>query len=534
MKKKSFLNQVPIFMHNLKFVLSLLAILLSSYPITSQISLNVNLIAEINRGDTRYSGSWVYVDPLGQEYALVGAKTGTAIYWLDNPDGIENEVAFIPGPSTNWREITVVGDKAYVVTDVQDNDHSMQVIDLGTLPDYANLISSYDDTFDKGHIIQKDIFDDSPYVYVNGTTTTSGVHILDISDPFEPVEVGIYNPGYYIHDCHVRGNLLFANAFFEPGTDVVDISDKSNPTFLYRIPDPNGSTHSSTMTMDGKYLMVANEQDGRDAIIWNIEDPNNLEAVATYTANYESLVHNPYIKGDFVYIAHNTEGLRIVDLADPEVPVEVGFYDTFEGPSGGFSGLWSACPYLPSGRIVGGERTRGLMVWEWEEHRAGRVYIQVVDEDTQNPIFNVDVIIDQDSLLTDDQGWARWGNLNGTFSAEVEAENYITQEVSFDIVEDQKDTLIIFMQSTITSVNETLELKDFKIFPNPLQDHLNILSPIDGQLQFLDTKGSILRVENLQEGSNQIAIEQLIDGIYFIKIYTKEGTFTKKIIKSKK
>lgn len=531
MKKKSFLNQVPIFMHNLKFVLALLTILFSASALTAQISLNLNLIAEINRGDTRYSGSWVYVDPLGQEYALVGAKTGTAIYWLDNPDGMENEVAFIPGPSTNWREITVVEDKAYVVTDVQDTDHSMQVIDLGALPDYANLISSYDDTFDKGHIIQKDIFDDSPYVYINGTTTTSGVHILDISDPFEPVEVGVYNPGYYIHDCHVRGNLLFAHAFFEPGTDVVDISDKSNPTFLYRIPDPNGSTHSSTMTMDGKYLMVANEQDGRDAIIWNIEDPNNLEAVATYTANYESLVHNPYIKGDFVYLAHNTEGLRIVDLLDPEVPVEVGFYDTFEGPSGGFSGLWSACPYLPSGRIIGGERTRGLMVWEWEEHRAGRVYVQVVDADTQNPIFNVDVIIDQDSLLTDDQGWARWGNLDGTFSAEVDAENYFAQNLDITITEDQKDTIIVALESSIVHTEASPQHEIFSFAPNPTKDQIQIQSEQAAEWRILDMKGKVLLTFVKSSGSHIINIQDLPSGTYIIQAVTAHNRWNQKLVK---
>lgn len=518
-------------MNKLKSFLFSLSLLLSYFSLNAQISLNVDLIAAIDRGDSRYSGSWVYVDPLGQEYALVGAKTGTAIYWLDNPDGMENEVAFIPGPSTNWREITVIADKAYVVTDVQDTDHSMQVIDLGALPDYANLISSYDDTFDKGHIIQKDIFDDSPYVYINGTTTTSGVHILDISDPFEPVEVGVYNPGYYIHDCHVRGNLLFANAFFEPGTDVVDISDKSNPTFLYRIPDPNGSTHSSTMTMDGKYLIVANEQDGRDAIIWNIEDPNNLEAVATYTANNESLVHNPYIKGDFVYIAHNTEGLRIVDLADPEVPVEVGFYDTFEGPSGGFSGLWSACPYLPSGRIIGGERTRGLMIWEWEEHRAGRVYVQLVDSDTQSPIFNADVIIGQDSLLTDDQGWARWGNLNGTFSAVIQAENFFPQTLNFSITEDQKDTIIVVLESSIVPTKASLLKETFSFAPNPTKHQIQIQAMQAAEWRILDIAGKVLLTFVKSSGNHTINLQNLPSGTYIIQAVTAHNRWNQKLIK---
>ena len=125
------------------------------------------------------------------------------------------ELDFVPGPVTNWREITVIGNHAYVVTDVFGDDHTMQVIDLSFLPDSVQLVTSYSETFTKGHIIQKDIFSEAPYVYVCGTTATQGVHILDVSDPSKPQEVGLYQPGYYIHDCHVREDVMFAAAFFE-------------------------------------------------------------------------------------------------------------------------------------------------------------------------------------------------------------------------------------------------------------------------------------------------------------------------------
>ena len=45
---------------------------------------NVELLGQVNRGDTRYSGSWAYVAPDSTEYALIGAKTGTAAYCIND------------------------------------------------------------------------------------------------------------------------------------------------------------------------------------------------------------------------------------------------------------------------------------------------------------------------------------------------------------------------------------------------------------------------------------------------------------------
>ena len=74
---------------------------------------NVKLFGQFHRGDTRYSGSWTYIDLENRrEYALLGTRTGTAVYTID--DQPIREVGFIPGPPSNWREITVLGDYAYI------------------------------------------------------------------------------------------------------------------------------------------------------------------------------------------------------------------------------------------------------------------------------------------------------------------------------------------------------------------------------------------------------------------------------------
>jgi len=64
--------------------------------------------------------------------------------------------------------------------------------------------------------------------------------------------------------------------------------------------------------------------------------------------------HNIYVRGNLMYQSNYVSGLRVLDISDPENPVEVGFFDTVPfGDNGpGFSGSWSNYPFFESGTIV--------------------------------------------------------------------------------------------------------------------------------------------------------------------------------------
>jgi choice-of-anchor B domain-containing protein len=487
--------------------------------ISAQESLNVSLVAQYNRGDVRYSGSWGYASPDGTEYAILGAKTGAAIYKI-NTGSIE-ELAFIPGPVTNWREITVGGHHAYVVTDVSGTDHGMQVIDLSQLPDTATLVTTYTATFTLGHIIQRDIFSEAPYVYVCGTSTTQGVHIMDVSNPAQPVEAGLYQPGYYIHDCHVRGNLMYAAAFYQGTIDIVDISDKSQPQLISRFTISDGYTHSASTTADGKYLFVAPEHDGLPARIFNVEDPFNVYEVASYTGNPVSLVHNPYILGNFAFVSHNTEGLRVVDIADPEFPVEVGYYDTYAGPSGGFYGLWSACPYLPSGRIIGGNREDGLYVWNFNGTQAGRQYVYVRDAVTGAPLpgARATTSSSSDTLFANLEGLIKAGNPAGNYTWDIIASGYQGAVFSASFSEGVSDTVIVALEPIPVGAQEPAANTGLlQIAPNPASDFIKILfagSELPAALELYNATGTLL--QRWSPFPDQIDVSAFPQGIYYLR-----------------
>lgn len=279
--------------------------------------------------------------------------------------------------------------------------------------------------------------------------------------------------------------------------------------------------------MDGKYLIIAPEKDGLPARIWNIEDLDNPFEVATYTANSASLVHNPYIIGDLAIISHNTEGMRVLDIADPTVPVEIGYYDTYDGPSGGFNGLWSACPYFPSGKIIGGNREDGLYVWTVDEIRAGRFYGLVRDSFTQLPIINATVeILETSFTLTSDlEGEFKSGALPGSYTLQISKPNYHSKTVIVELNEGSQIELIVELSPKVSSSGEVSQDKQTQIAPNPFKDFttLQFGHLVHPKLLLLyNTGGQLIHQYDLQ-GKNRLDISgsNLDSGLYFYQIYDR-------------
>ena len=131
----------------------------------------------------------------------------------------------------------------------------------------------------------------------------------------------------------------------------------SNPTAIStvaRTPYPAGSegdTHSAMPNAAGTVLVTTDEdfspgelvaagepKESGDtwgfARLWGIANPASPAHLSDFatphsltnsTSGFYS-VHNPQIRGSTLYLSWYSDGLRIVDISNPRVPREVGFY----------------------------------------------------------------------------------------------------------------------------------------------------------------------------------------------------------------
>ncbi len=319
-------------------------------------------------GGAYVSGCWGWTDTLtGKEYALLGNMNGTAVVEITDNNAI-TERAFVPGPISKWRELQTWSHYAYVVS---EGGGGTQIIDLSYLPDSVHLVKGfiYTDSTNstvRSHTIQVR----DGYMYLNGSVTWgggNGVVIFSLADPENPLFLSRYSAGHYIHDCFVRHDTMYAAAIYGVGVEIVDVTDKSFPQLLYTISYPGSGTHNCATTADGAFLLTTDEINAtpKTLKIWDLRNPPSFPKVAEYTGDPTTIVHNVFVKDTLAIMSYYKAGAKIVDIADPENPVEIAGYDTFPDSldqTGTYTGAWSVYPFFPSGKIIIGDMVSGLYV----------------------------------------------------------------------------------------------------------------------------------------------------------------------------
>ncbi|QQS37659.1 MAG: choice-of-anchor B family protein [Ignavibacteriales bacterium] len=329
--------------------------------------MNVDLVGQRNQyPSVGYNDIWGYVDPSGNEYALLGVQSGTSIISLVNPQN-PVEVAFIPGPNSLWRDIKTHSHYAYVVTEGTSSGTGMQVIDLSQLPVTATLVHTFSTTFTSAH----NIFIDDGYAYVIGTNS-GGMHIIDLSNPTAPVQVGYYGGSGYVHDVYAWEDTVVVCAGSSQRYAFINVSNKSNPVMISQSSMlPGIYSHSGWMTEDKNYFIGCEEFDTRDVTVWDVSDRTSWDLVVNQwqmtnpTPQIDDPVHNLFVKGNFAHISYYKHGYVVLDISNPLSPQLAGNYDTYPGSNGVYAGAWGCYPYLPSGNILISDMQTGLWVFDF-------------------------------------------------------------------------------------------------------------------------------------------------------------------------
>lgn len=368
---------------------------------------NVDLVAHMSAaqlGGGVVNDIWGWTGSDGNDYALVGTFNGTVFVRI-NADGSLTHLGMLPasdgqtnaektqqkschdevcGGGSSWRDIKVHNDYAYIVSEAAG--HGMQIFDLTQLVGATS--QDWDETAyvgDFGHAHNIFINEDRGHAFVVGNGPTSstddgGLYYFDLSNPVNPPVLTRreINDDGYTHDVQCvdysgpdtgfQGReICFASN--EDTLTIIDVEDVNSPDVLSRA-SYSGSqyTHQAWLSADQRYIFLNDELDESatgERTHLRVFDVSNLAApahVADYFAPTLSIDHNNYVHGDWLYQTNYLAGFRILDVSNPENPVQAAYFDTKPNQdSAAFDGTWSNFRF-DSGRVALSDISGGLFV----------------------------------------------------------------------------------------------------------------------------------------------------------------------------
>jgi choice-of-anchor B domain-containing protein len=346
------------------------------YPCDNVDLLSYMSLAEIgcNPNNDNTSDIWGWVSPItAKEYALVAVSNGLAFVDISNPES-PIYLGTLPTHTGNslWRDVETLDHYCFVGSEA--SGHGLQVFDLLQLDNVTTPITFIETAhyggFGNSHTIAIDA--ESKLLMAMGSNTfNGGPHLIDISNPLQPILVGGYEDAGYTHDGTIltyngpdinhQGDVIVVACNGNSGWGVVtlDVTDPTDILLLdnYEYPE-RGYTHQGWFTKDMAHYLVNDELDEQNfgtttrTHIFDFTDLDNIDYMNYYLGTSTSIDHNLYVKDQFAYESNYRSGVRILDASRVSTGVlnEVGYFDLFpanDNPQ--FSGTWSNYPYLPSG-----------------------------------------------------------------------------------------------------------------------------------------------------------------------------------------
>jgi hypothetical protein len=204
-------------------------------------------------------------------------------------------------------DVAVVDSLAYVANPFGS---SLQVIDIAN-PTSPRVISGYG----FGYCISG-LTVAGNYVYLTfWGYDEGGLIAMDVSHPLSPHQLGIFHTNY-TYEAQVAGNYAYIAAYTS-GLVIVDIS---NPNSLISVGSYNTIGAVYDIAVAGNYAYIVDDWIG--LYIINITNPANPLVVGSCCIGGLTGVA---VQGNYAYTAGGS--LRIIDISNPAVPILLGICD---------------------------------------------------------------------------------------------------------------------------------------------------------------------------------------------------------------
>ena len=285
-------------------------------------------IAEHHSGDV-----WVFEGLDGRDYAYIGTFMWDWMKVWDVTD--PSNPVLTDSLQLDARRINDVkihpNNRLGIVTreGASSRRNGMVFLDL-SIPAHPEILSEYTETVTGGvHNVWISGEHELVYAVHNGTRA---VHVIDISNPETPREVGrwgIDSQQRSLHDVMVQDGYAYVS-YWDDGAVILDVGagthggTPTTPVFVSQFKYPIGNTHVAWRY--GKYLFVGDEifppeWDANGAIhargyihVLDVSDIENPVEVAKYEVP-EAGAHNVWIEDDKMYVGYYQAGLRVVDIS---------------------------------------------------------------------------------------------------------------------------------------------------------------------------------------------------------------------------
>lgn len=440
--------------------------------------LNVDLWAAIPiedlGGGQNGNDCWGWTSPSGREYALFGRSNGTAFVEITDP---ESPIYLGNLPTFNgvslWRDLKVFNDYVFIVSEA--SAHGMQVFDLMQLEDVVDPPVTFEHDahyglFGNAHNIA--INEESGFAYAVGTSTfNGGLHIVDINDPLNPDIAGDFSLDGYTHDAQI---------------------------VIYNGPH---------VEYQGKEIAFAANEDA--VTIVDVDDKLNASMLGTATYEDVGYIHQGWLTVDHRFFIVNDEldeidfgnntRSYIFDVQDLENPTVLGFFES-DNPASDHN------LYVKDNLCYQANYRSGLRILNIDNIEEVELY--------ETGFFDTNPESDGVGF---DGAWSTYPYF--------ESGNVLISTFSHLFI--VKPTEGVFE----TSVQESTQVSDWELFPNPSTGIANIRidASKNGQyiIRILDSTGRPVKVDTLPSSDpNLIRIDVSIlpSGMYIVGFENQPGS----------
>jgi hypothetical protein len=269
----------------------------------------------------------------GMAYVTTYRRNGLQIIDVSNPSHLRT-IAFYPTEGVS-HGIEIVGEIAYLAA-----GQSLDIIDISN-PGSPRLEARYPV---EGRAAHTCINHDKLYLTVwsegmhPSPIGSGGVHVLDISDPAAPSQLGFF-PSPNVAHFAVSGNMALLAEWGSSTLQVLDVSDDSAFIQISMLELLNETNNPAGVVVDIEFsnslAFVSGEYWDHLQVV-DVSNPSNPVIVGSINEEQSTINRGQYyvgggpitVVGDLLFQASWTCGVGIFDISRPESPRAIGNFET--------------------------------------------------------------------------------------------------------------------------------------------------------------------------------------------------------------